>query len=96
MQRFSRLFWITVFAGGLFSLFLTGAVLWFFNSQSKEMIALCRQGKAGCASRESLQYLFRVAYLTQAGGTLLLFVLAHHIGRMLTSPTRPAPTGADE
>jgi hypothetical protein len=96
MKRFSRHFWVTVFAGGLSSLLFTLAVVWFFNSKSKEMVALCRLGRVGCASRESLEYSFRVAYLAQAGGTLLLFVLAYHIGRMLTSPALPAPTVAGE
>jgi hypothetical protein len=94
MQRFSKRFWFTLLAGGFSSLLLTCAVLWFFTAQSNEMVALCRQGKNGCASRESLQHLFRVASIAQAGGTILLFGLAHKLGHSFIKPASQAMTGA--
>jgi hypothetical protein len=93
MRRFSKLFWFTLFAGGFSSLLLTCALLWFFTTQAGEMLALCSQGKGGCTSWESLQHLFRVVSIAQVCGTLLLFGLAHNIGRRLVQPTPPAVTG---
>ena len=96
MQHFSSRFWVTLFAGGLSSLLLACAVLWFFTTQSGEMVALCREGKDGCASRESLQHLFRVASIAQVCGTLLLFGLAHKIGRSFIKPVPPAVMDAGQ
>jgi hypothetical protein len=90
MRRFSRQFWFTVCAGGLSSVLLTCAVLWFFTSRSAEMVALCRRGKDGCAGWESLQYLFRIASIAQVGGTMLLFGLAYIIGGRRRPPPQPA------
>ena len=92
MRRFSKQFWFTLFAGGFSSLLLTCALLWFLTTQAGEMVALCRQG-VGCASWESLQHLFRVVSIAQVCGTLLLFGLAHNIGRRLVQPAPPAVTG---
>jgi hypothetical protein len=92
MVRFSKPFWFTLFAGGFSSLLLTCALLWFLTTQSGAMVALCRQGKAGCASWESLQHLFRVASIAQVCGTFLLFGLALNIGRRFVQPAPPAVT----
>jgi hypothetical protein len=96
MQRFSKRFWFTLFAGGFSSLLLTCTMLWFITAQSGEMVALCRHGKEGCASRESLHHLFRMASMTQAGGTLLVFGLAYKLGRRLLRPAPPAATDVDQ
>jgi hypothetical protein len=90
MQRFSRLFWFTVFAGTLSALLFFRVALRFFTTQSSEMDALCRQGKPEC-SQESLQHLYHVACTAHVGGTLLSFGLAYIIGR---SFIRPAATDA--
>ena len=96
MPRLSRLFWFTALAGGLSSLLLTGAVLGFFIAQTGEMTALSRQGKEGCVSAESLQHLYPSACLIQVAGTLLLFGLAHRIGRGLTRPATQALADAQQ
>ena len=93
MQRLSKRFWFTVFAGGVPSLLLTRIMLSFFSTQSSQMIALCRQAKAGCGSAESLHHLFRAASTAQTGGTLLLFGCAYVIGGILM-PHGPASKDA--
>ncbi|MGB6687961.1 MAG: hypothetical protein WBE76_08975 [Terracidiphilus sp.] len=96
MKRFSKLFWFTLFAGGLSSLLLTCAALSFFVTKSGEMVALCRHGKDGCASAEALQHLYRTASIVQVCGTLLLFGLAYNIGRRLIRPAPAAATDAGQ
>jgi hypothetical protein len=93
MRRFSRQFWFTVRAGGLSSVLLTCAVLWFFTSRSAEMVALCNRGTDGCAGWESLHHLFRIASMAQVGGTILLFGLAYIIGGRRPSPQPAKDTG---
>ena len=96
MQRFSRLFWFTVLVGGLSSLLLTSAALWFFQTQAAELGASCAQGKSSCASQASLQHLLRVAFVAQVTGTLLSFGLAYYMGRRFISPPPQAAKGASQ
>lgn len=96
MKRFSRLFWFTVLAGTVSSVLLSCAALWFVKSHAAEMVAVCRPGKDGCASWESLQHLFRVAFIAQASGTLLSFGLVYHMGRRFIPPAPQAAKDAGQ
>jgi len=96
MQRFSRIFWFTVFVGTVSSVLLTCAMLWFFKTHAAETLALCKQGGDGCASWESLQHLFRVVLITQASGTLLSFGLVYHMGRRFIPPAPQAAKDASQ
>ena len=96
MRRFSRLFWFTTLAGGVSSLLLTCAVLWFFTAQSDATLVLCRQGKPGCGTSELLQHLYRAACAVQAGGTILLFGLAYRLGRAFIKPAAAAARAAGQ
>jgi hypothetical protein len=85
MRRFSRLFWFTAFVGILLSGLLNLALVGHLNTQLGEMVALCTPRNDSC-SAAAIERAFRVFCLMAVAGTVVVFWLAHRIGRSLVKP----------
>jgi hypothetical protein len=93
MQRLSRLFWFTVFAGTISSAFLSYALARRFTGQVNTLVALCAARNDTC-SVESINRAFQVSCMTDVAATLLLFWFAYKIGRSFIKPVSPIVTDA--
>lgn len=85
MKRFSRDFWLMALAAALCSGLLNYALVWHFTGQLHEMVTLCTPRNDSCGS-EAIDRAFEVFCLTAAAGAVLVFWLAHRMGRSFMKP----------
>lgn len=85
MQRFSKRFWLTTLAAAVGSGLLNYALVWHFTGQLHDMVALCSPRHDSCGS-EAIDHAFRVFCLAAMAGAVLVFWLAHRMGRSLLKP----------
>jgi hypothetical protein len=91
MRRFSGHFWFTAFAGIILSGILNLALVGHLNTQLGEMVALCTPQNDSC-SGAAIEWAFRAFCLMAVAGTVVVFWLAHRIGRSFVKPAVPDGT----
>lgn len=96
MHRFSKLFWITVTGGTLFSTLYNCLLLQGLKTHLAALVALCGKAKSqGCPTSQDLDGWLYCSVAAVALGSLLLFWLAYKLGiRRLAKPAAQAATDA--
>jgi hypothetical protein len=85
MQRFSRVFWVTVLASTLSSGLLDHASVGHLAAQLHDMVAQCTPRNDSCSSG-AIDRAFQAFCLVTVAGNALVFWLAIKIGRRFCKP----------